>query len=785
MKKLLLAVVAVVGLTACFNEEVVRVQDSTAINFQADWVDHATRADKATDPSITTNNITGFDVWGFMDQPDGVVFDREEVSGSKETGFSYTNTQYWAAGHDYYFAALAPAQSENVTIDTTYANQLGLGVVNFTNVDGTEDLLYSAVGPVAAPALGESKVVEFTFSHLLSKIKFTFKNGFSNENAYLDVKNIRINDVPANANVVLNKDWWSANPWTDYQGTTDLEFGDACDKISIGVSQESDFERFTIPAPATQNYEVVFEVALYQGNRVAYEGTKTVVVENVELQRGKAYNFKTTLTSQNITEDGKELMPIEFDVVAVEDWVTAGTPDEQVEDAELRAAAQFGGEIVLEKDVVLSAPIVVKNDLVVDLNGHNLSCTADVFEVAAGSLTIKGEGEVFAASENGTPYCAVWAYGDAVVNIYGGDYKVGYPAGDYNDLIYAKENAVINIYGGKFYHNGWDNAFVLNLKDGSAADINVYGGAFEKFNPANNNSEGANTNFVADGLRATQLGDWYYVSDATLVSTAAELQAALDAAVDGDKIALVANIEGNVSVVESDATVTIDGAGHKFNGSFSLVGGSTYAKGTTVFKNINFDTTSASALVGSSFIYCNEQNGSTRYPDNVTIEGCTFTSTDNGVVGASFRSLKGNLVVKDCTATGLHSLMQLKSCGEADVTVENVTIENCARGIALGATAKTVISNTDITVEKYGVRADGCTSNATLSNTTIDAKLPFVVRNIAATNKYDVTFVGVALTSDIEYDVVFTTGDDEAAFVAPAEGTFSIQGASAFRVFPM
>ena len=511
MKKLLLAVVAVVGLTACFNEEVVRVQDSTAISFEANWVEHATRADKATDPSITTNTITGFDVWGFMDQPDGVVFDREEVSGSTESGFSYTNTQYWAAGHDYYFAALAPAQSENVTIDTTYANQLGLGVVNFTNVDGTEDLLYSAVGPIAAPALGESTVVEFTFSHLLSKIKFTFKNGFSNENAYLDVKNIRINDVPANANVVLNKDWWSANPWTDYQGTTDLEFGDACDKISIGVSQESDFERFTIPAPATQNYEVVFEVALYQGNRVAYEGTKTVVVENVELQRGKAYNFKTTLTSQNITEDGEELMPIEFDVVAVEDWVTAGTPDEQVEDAELRAAAQFGGEITLEKNVVLSAPLLVKNDLTINLNGFNISSASDVFEVAAGTLNIVGEGEIFAATDNGTPYCAVWAYGDAVVNIYGGDYKVGYPAGDYNDLIYAKENAVINIYGGKFYHNGWDNAFVLNLKDGSAADINVYGGAFEKFNPANNNSEGANTNFVAAGFKAVQNGDWFDV----------------------------------------------------------------------------------------------------------------------------------------------------------------------------------------------------------------------------------------------------------------------------------
>ena len=755
MKKLLLAVVAVVGLTACFNEETVRVQDSTAINFQADWVDHATRADKATDPSITTNNITGFDVWGFMDQPDGVVFDREEVSGSKETGFSYTNTQYWAAGHDYYFAAVAPAQSENVTIDTTYANQLGLGVVNFTNVDGTEDLLYSAVGPIAAPALGEAKVVEFTFSHLLSKIKFTFKNGFSNKNAYLDVKNIRINDVPANANVVLNKDWWSANPWTDYQGTTDLEFGDACDKISIGVSQESDFERFTIPAPATQNYEVVFEVALYQGNRVAYEGTKTVVVENVELQRGKAYNFKTTLTSQNITEDGEELMPIEFDVVAVEDWVNANTPNEQVEDAELRAAAQFGGEIVLEKDVVLSAPIVVKNDLVVDLNGFNISSASDVFEVAAGSLTIKGEGEIFAATDNGTPYCAVWAYGDAVVNIYGGDYKVGYPAGDYNDLIYAKENAVINIYGGKFYNSGKENAFVLNLKDGSTADINVYGGAFEKFNPANNNSEGANTNFVADGLRATQLGDWYYVSDATLVSTAAELQAALDAAVDGDKIAFVANIEGDVVATQkADVKITLDGAGYEFAGVIVVDGKSaTYTTAGLAIKNVNFV---ADAISADACIRLGNNTNATRYTCNVTVEGCTFDVP--GAVGVkSYTGGDKNLVIKESTATAnAHSLLQ--AAGIDGILVEKCTV-NSKNGLNFNASTNVVINECTVDTKGYCARfgsgsgAAGVASyeisNSSLKSLCDEGDAVIVLR--ATTVNSTLNLVNTTLEGDIKF----------------------------------
>lgn len=746
MKKLFLAVVAVVGLTACFNEQVVRVQDSTAINFEANWVEHATRADKATDPSITTSTITGFDVWGFMDQPDGVVFDREEVSGSTESGFSYTNTQYWAAGHDYYFAALAPAQSKNVTIDTTYANQLGLGVVNFTNVNGTEDLLYSAVGPVVAPALGESKVVEFTFSHLLSKIKFTFKNGFSNENAYLDIKNIRINGVPANANVVLNQDWWSANPWTDYQGTTKLEFGDACDKISIGVSQESDFERFTIPAPATQNYEVVFEVAYYQGNRVAYEGTKTVVVENIELQRGKAYNFKTTITAQNITEEGKELMPIEFDVVAVEDWVIAGDPDEQVKDAELRAAAQFGGEITLENDVVLSAPLLVKNDLTINLNGHNISSASDVFEVAAGTLTIVGEGEIFAATENGTPYCAVWAYGDAEVNIYGGEYKIGFPAGDYNDLIYAKENAVINIYGGKFYNSGKENAFVLNIKDKSAADINVYGGAFEKFNPANNNSEGANTNFVVEGLYSTEIDGWFYVSDAFIVVDAAGLQAALDA--DKTDICFAQDIVGDVTIEQKEGVnYVINGAGFKFDGTMTINGHNRFeGTETLVIKNVAFDTATA-----KDFIWSNTDP--VRYAHNITIEGCTFTAPEGvDAIGMRIRQAY-NLAIKDCVMTGGHSLIQ--NTAVSYTLIENTTVE-AGRGLNLLTSGNVDIVNCNITATKadgYGVRADAGYANVlNIKGSTINAYEPVVLRS--AKSVYEFNLENSTLTATGAYQII-------------------------------
>lgn len=323
MKKLFVALLAVAGLTACFNEEVVRVQDPTAISFEANWVENATRADVAVDPSTTTESLTGFKVWGFMNEVEGKVFEGEEVTGSKGN-FTYNNIAYWLPGNTYYFAALAPIGG-NWTLNTEAANKLGAGIVNFLNADGTEDLLYAA-NVEEAPALGTAKTVNFTFSHLLSKVKFTFTNGFTNPNMYIDVKNVRIVNAPKAGSINLAvENWWDNDDWQLTQDKVELAFGDACDKTAItDGAQFAANERLTIPASAEYKYEVKFEVALYMGDVLAYEGTKTSYVQGVALEMGKAYNFTATLNGSNFTEEGKELMPIVFDVEEVKDWVEAG-----------------------------------------------------------------------------------------------------------------------------------------------------------------------------------------------------------------------------------------------------------------------------------------------------------------------------------------------------------------------------------------------------------------------------------------------------------------------------
>lgn len=419
MKKLFVSVLAIAGLVACNMEDTVLTMGPAPLEFGAAFVENSTRADKAIDPSTTTtgeNAIKAFDVWGFIDEVDGVVFDGEDVTGEKGN-FTYANTQYWVPGHNYYFAAIAPMNSDNWELDTTKANKQGAGEISFTNIDGTEDLLYSAVGPIAAPAEGATSAekVTFAFNHMLSKVKFTFTNGFANDNAYIDVKEITMT-APKSGKINVAQDWWSTNQWVlTGAETTTLAFGDACAKTQAGFSQESKYERLTIPAGDTQEYVITFKVQLYFGNVAAFNEplTLTSKVDGTALEIGKAYNFKATLDANNITgENGNDLLPIEFDVEEVKQWVPAG-------DADVDVIGTISGEVedmTLVTDVVAASTVAVKGAF--NGGGHELSVdptadytvnnpgTARLINVAAGAtvsnLTIDGGN--YAIVKNGESY---------------------------------------------------------------------------------------------------------------------------------------------------------------------------------------------------------------------------------------------------------------------------------------------------------------------------------------------------------------------------------------------
>jgi|GEM_PF-315922 len=330
MKKIFLCALAAAALTtACNKAEVIDVVGTPAIQFENAFVNNATRAE---DPSTTTASIEKFSVWGYMDNRTGEIF-TEEIVSKTGSDWTYANTQYWLPKHTYYFAALSATYNENDALkDVTVtpnrdanAGHYGLGVVDFVNADGTNDLLYaSAMQDVAEGAdLAQLPKVGFSFSHLLSKVKFTFTNGFENANSTLKITGLTMT-APKSGTIDLNvENWWDNDDWKLGQDKVTLAFGDVNNgkEIASTAAVESDNERLTIPAAATQEYVVTFHVQLYNGDVLAIENDIETKISGVTLDMGKAYNFKAVINASNIMGPDQDLYPIEFEVIEVKEWV--------------------------------------------------------------------------------------------------------------------------------------------------------------------------------------------------------------------------------------------------------------------------------------------------------------------------------------------------------------------------------------------------------------------------------------------------------------------------------
>ncbi len=547
MKKFLfLALAAMLALTSCTQDETLAVVQNGSIGFDVSS-DKATRS--VYDPSISTNGdkgvaITNFAVYGFMDNITGSIFNDELVSGSNATGWSYQNTQHWIKDHNYYFAALAPSNDRNWTLtremDTT-ESKYGVGSVHFVNREGKQDLLYWAnTTPIVGKASGNSRV-PVQFGHLLSKVKFSFVNDFDNQSVNLKVSNIRIEGLEAEGNIDLATSDWATrdNAWQlDTTSKVDFNFGAAsvtAENTADRISQYAEMESYNelLLFPQTQrDYLVKFTVELYYGDVHAITYNHNINVP-VQFVMGKAYDLKATINAQNIVDpddpnhEGDSittLEPIEFEVI-VTDWEQAGEVEmpglDNVAEAALLQAinnAQAGETVTLTDNVVLSQELNLTKDLTLNLNGKTLATASnwtrsgdDTYSfpimVSGGTLILEGDGKVVAG--DGDYSMAVWVRGGNLV-IKGGKF---YNGGETTDLIYV-QTGTVTIEGGEFIaaeNKGLSagtgnrrcalNCYDTNYKNGTA-NIVVKGGKFFEFDPANNVSEGVNTNFVATGYKS-------------------------------------------------------------------------------------------------------------------------------------------------------------------------------------------------------------------------------------------------------------------------------------------
>lgn len=353
---------ATLMLASCTQNEVVEMPATRAIGFGT-YVGNTSRAVTETTVGFLQNNTetggNGFYVFGsYMDGTDLIpVFDGKS-SQSHVTydgaAWGYDPINYWLFDKTYKFAAYGPAAALNKG-EASFNYAANTLTIKDFSPEGTLDLVVAEADKngytVNTPAEGADatvRTVQFKFFHALSKVRFTFVNGWRNH-VKLTVSDVKISGVKNTGTLITNGTLADATvgngiSWTLGTGTKDYAWESEQFESNV-FNQNSNFDytenEATGEITATPNarYEYFLMPQAIDTDAIkltlkckvsnsAGQGpdlgdgsnTKTVTItlpndQVSQWEAGKAYNYTLTL-------DGKffGLLPIQFDNITVNDW---------------------------------------------------------------------------------------------------------------------------------------------------------------------------------------------------------------------------------------------------------------------------------------------------------------------------------------------------------------------------------------------------------------------------------------------------------------------------------
>lgn len=341
MKKQFFLALAVAGaLASCSNEEVLStVEDMQpkpkAIGFNG-FVNKSTRA--------SSNNITtlqtpaseggGFYVYGFMAPTNTTaetvttIFDHVLVSYDNSSSWTYSGTRYWTEGNSYGFTAIYPnpaSETSNYltfTPTTTYKSDGTYdqgGEIKFNNSSANAEVdLIADFQNVASVVPTSQGIVNFTFNHYLSRIRFKFENGFSNNTIKVSGLSLGNMDSEATCNTatdISNVTWTKTESNTLFSKTFTFSSNNPIEVSGSNISVYN----FAIPQTAKQ-HTASFTVELYTSG--VHTGTyyfNNIQLPAINMQPGYSYQYIAKIDASNIN-GGNTLKPIEFGVISVNSW---------------------------------------------------------------------------------------------------------------------------------------------------------------------------------------------------------------------------------------------------------------------------------------------------------------------------------------------------------------------------------------------------------------------------------------------------------------------------------
>ena len=533
-----------------------------------------------------------------------------------------------------YEAAFWAQTSGTGFYETTDLRAVKMNIANVKANEPTMDAFWRNDSFIAAPGMKPRSV---TLLRALAQVNFGAVVPTGADALSITKSQVVMKGVPTTLNVLLgSKD-------KSHSGSEDITFQDNApisgEKLMVGETAYDYVATAYVFAPKADKMltDISSTVTFSNGK------TTTISTPNVPIQRNYRTNILGNLLNVdaewNVNIDDRFQEPnITYDPVSA--GLMKGTTVTLTEDYKVL------------KDNWSGVNIPTGTESVLNLNGHRFANeengkTADAKSalVVKGKLTINGDGEVFCegntekkpnvAVQPSNTGISVLEGGYLIIN--GGSYSVGTDfAGKCNSTIYVEnvgKAGKVEIYGGTFTNaEGTDgHSFVLNQDDQLTEKcITVYGGTFIGFNPADNSSDGAHTNYVADGYRSVKISDspeTWQVEAIPAVTTQEDFNSAIAEAnatvvLAAGTYAMPSTVGDGVSIIGSDASTSV----LTLNSAVAWRGVNATLKNITIkYPNTNYIGIQHAESI--KYTGCIIEGQPFSYANNAVFEGCTFNQT--------------------------------------------------------------------------------------------------------------------------------------------------------------
>ena len=423
-------------------------------------------------------------------------------------------------------------------------------------------------------------------------------------------------------------------------------------------------------------------------------------------------------------------------------------------------SASDGDTITLNGDIDVQRTLVVTKKLTLDLAGHKLYNTKDLWDAPTekdnnwslisvrenGDLTITGNGtldakkdDCYAVDVQDETAKATLENGTFVGNIttvYVFEGTLVVKDGSYS-IKQLNSNGVQNQYGLTI------NCYDQNYKNGTAKVL-ITGGTFAHFNPVDNAAEGTGTNFATSGYETVEGTDGLYTAQVKSDNAAAiddvqyaTLADAVAAANNGDTVTLLKNTvedvvipagktitldlngkkltnkTGHTITVEQGATLTINGEGTVDNVTHQKT--TIYNKGTVTLNGGTYDRSKEDGIKDSNTYYTLLNHG-TMTVANVTVnnKGGYSSLFENGYFNQKTETKNGIanpiLTIKSGNFTG--GINTVKNDDDATMIIDDGTFANYAQAAFQNHNIATINGGTFDGSTVYAILNCGvCTGN--------------------------------------------------------------------------